>query len=53
MAKLIASGLDVLILEASENQEVLANKAAEWIKQEVKVIKEAQENNKKNENDPE
>ena len=53
IAKLIASGLDVLILEASENQEVLANKAAEWIKQEVKVIKEAQENNKKNENDPE
>ena len=29
IAKLIASGLDVLILEASENQEVLANKAAE------------------------
>ena len=49
---LIASGIDILILEASENQEVVANKAAEWIKNKMKVTKKSQEN-KKNENDKE
>ena len=49
---LIASGIDILILEASENQEVVANKAAEWIKHKMKVTKKSQEN-KKNENDKE